>query len=1011
MRLSPAALLAAVTLLLLAVAAPARAATVFPSEGGVFVGGDETINWLFVTTPDPATIRVRADVGTLTASGAECTQAAVATVDCTVSSLSVEVAASGEDDVVDVAGPIAARLFGGDGNDVLRGGSLGDQLLGEGGGDQLFGRDGADDLRGDDGDDRLDGEGGGDLAIGGLGRDTFEDTGASGVDSVTYKLDSVATGVRVTVGDGANDGRDDGLEGDNVRTGFERIQGSNHADVLRGSAAAETINGSGGNDDIDGAGGADTIEGNGGDDVIRAQDGVADASLDCDAASDPSSIHGTADVAFVDAIGTDPDPVRCETVTRTGGASAGGGAAPVPAAPPRNLARPSIAGAVVVGRAVTCNPGEWTERPTFTYAWYLVNATGGSRKVADGQAYTPRLGDAPQSLACLVIAGAGGQTAAAASPLARVAALPAAAPAPVVRRFPDFTAPTKQCGGKGFCEADEVRQKLTQLGFPMTFKAKAVEGLRTIPRDLRSKIRPGQVYKTTPKPAADVNASAADPLKVTVSYYVPNPARDCPIGETVEVRDGRDYSFNELLIGLSLRDAVKLLKRDGCSLSDYEVDYRYRKGVTDPVVSRARTVDDTGLDQVRLTVDHPAPDLQISFVGGPVGSGRLPLRLDDTKNRLTFVQSDEQVTDFTVHVATRAGGVGFRRLQVELRDSSEEIVARAVTDAEGRARFSQADIDEDGTYEVWASHTDAEGDAIVGWKAVEAVRLKREFAGYDGSTYKYAPSKKFAPAAQAASVRATAAADGTALAELRRQAARVSSGLAAFRRTAVGQAQINRLSEAQLTEVGTAYNVLAIFGRGAIALDDLTNPHGIKPSLTTLGGSQPLGIGPALSTSLEAYSIDGRTIGRQTAAGVQVGPGAMGFVTESGATLFADGSFFMQTAGGNGFRDGTALGPVVLDVTRSTVAIDALGPSKVVGIISGGGGNIISSDGASIISGGAGNIISSDGASIISGGGGNIISGGGGNIISSDGASIISGGAGNLIGQDGAGLIGQDGAG
>ena len=65
---------------------------------------------------------------------------------------------------------------------------------------------------------------------------------------------------------------------------------------------------------------------------------------------------------------------------------------------------------------------------------------------------------------------------------------------------------------------------------------------------------------------------------------------------------------------------------------------------------------------------------------------------------------------------------GFRRLRVELRDAGEDLVALAFTDGEGRARFSQAEIDEDGTYELWASHTDAEGDALVGWKAVDAVR-------------------------------------------------------------------------------------------------------------------------------------------------------------------------------------------------------------------------------------------------------------------------------------------------
>jgi Ca2+-binding RTX toxin-like protein len=999
-------LLAAVVAVL--VAAPAaQAATAFRApDGGVFVGGDPTINGLVITTPNPTTIRVRAAIGTVDAGTPECTPVGADAVDCSVTTMVVEVNAAAENDIIDVDGPIVSRLYGGTGNDVLRGGSLADGLYGEAGHDQLFGRAGNDDLRGDDGDDRLDGEQDSDLAIGGLGADTFDDSGTSGVDSVTYKVDSVLSGVRLTVGDGANDGRSDGLEQDNVRPGFERLQGSSFNDVIRGSDAPETINGSSGADDIQGGGGADTIEGNGGNDTLRAQDGIADARLDCDAASDPPDTHGTADVAFVDAVGTDPAPSRCETVNHPGGPAAGSPATP---AAPRNTVRPTVEGSLVVGRKVTCRPGEWTAPSSFTYAWYLVNATGGTRKVGDGPTYNLSIGDGQQDIACVVLAAAGGQNAVAASARNRVAALPVRAPAPVKRSFPDFTAPTKQCGAKNFCEADEVRRKLEALGFAMTFKAKPVEGLRKIPRELRAKIRPGQVFKTTPRPAADVTASLADPLKVSVSHYVPNSDLDCPIGETVEVRGGRDFSFNELLVGLSLRDAVKRLKAEKCTINDYEVDYRFRPRSGDPVVSVARTVADAGRDQVRLTVDHGAADLQLSFVAANPPDGRVPLRLAGTGNELKLVTSKKQTTDLTVHVGMRAGGAGFRRLRVELRKPSEDIAAVAFTDERGLARFPAAKITSDGAYEVWASHTDAEGDSLVGWKQIRAEPFKKSFTGFDGTTYRYADGRH-TPAAGAASVRAKAAADGDAVAQMRRQALRIRAGLLAFQNSAAGQAQRNRLSDAQVTEVGSAYNALAFFGEGTITLEQLIK-NGVRPTIATLGGTQPLAMGPAASVPVEALAVENRSITRVAANGIRVGPGALGFVTESGATLFADGSYFLQGAGGNGFRNGSPIGPAVLDVVRSNVAIDTVGPSSFVGVLSDNGLGLVSDNGLGIIS--------NDGASLVSGGGGNIVAGGAGNIISNDGASIVSAGAGNIISNDGASLgpsaigalIGQDGAG
>lgn len=981
--------------LMVVAASPSQAATAFQatSGGGVFVGGDETINHLFVTTPNATTIRVRSDVGTLTTSGTDsCTAPAANVVECPVTALVVEVSALGEADIVDIDGPISSVVYGGEGTDVLRGGSVSDQLLGEGGGDQLSGRDGNDDLRGDDGDDRLDGGSGSDLAIGGLGADIFEDTGAEGTDSVTYKVDSVGTGVRLTVGDGANDGRDDGAEHDDVRAGFERLQGSNHADVIRGADAVETINGSDGADDIDGGGGADTLEGNGGNDTLRAQDGIADAVIDCDAASDPPASNGTADVALVDS--GDPEPLRCETVNRAGtGASTGGPGAP------QNTVSPEITGVGLVGQTNGCTPGTWTEAPAFEYTWFVIDATGTHRRAGEGSSYTTGVLDGGQRLVCIVVAKANGQSTAASSPpLAVPLRVALTAPGEVKRSFPDYLAPTTACGAKGYCEADEVRQSLDGLKVPMSFRARAVEGLRGVPAPLRRTIRPGQVFATSPKPRARIKASLADPLRVKVSYYVPDPSRDCPIGETVEVRNGRDYSFDELLVGLSLRDAVRRLKAERCTQADYEVDYRYSKRGGDPVVSRSRTVDDLGKDQVRLTVDHGAPAIAINFVAGSVGEGRLPLRLGENSSKFTLVQSKKQTTDFDVHVGMRAGLMGFKRQRVELRDETEDLVALAFTDASGVARFRQAKIAKDGAYELWTSQTDAEGDAIVGWMPIDASSAREPFTGYDGQSYRYAKGRFEKVAASRAG-----GGDGVTVATMRAQALRIRAGSLAFKNSAAGQAAINRLTDAELGEVGHAYNLLTFFGEGTITLEALIG-FGVRPTVATLGGTHKLGIGPGTSVAAEAYAVDeAGAITRQVAAAIRVGQGALGFVTESGATLFADGSFFLQSAGGNGFRDGVALGPAVVDVARSQLVIDNLRNTVFVGLIGQDGAGIITDKGAGVLSDNGLGIVANDGATIISGGGGNIVAGGAGNFISNNGGTIVSAGAGNLIGQDGAG--------
>ncbi|MDE0391731.1 MAG: calcium-binding protein [Rhodospirillales bacterium] len=79
------------------------------------------------------------------------------------------------------------RVFGGEGDDTLKGGDDPDDLYGEEGDDSLFGGEGADRLFGGEGNDTLDGGAGEDLLVGGEGNDTL--TGGAGADTFVFTPD------------------------------------------------------------------------------------------------------------------------------------------------------------------------------------------------------------------------------------------------------------------------------------------------------------------------------------------------------------------------------------------------------------------------------------------------------------------------------------------------------------------------------------------------------------------------------------------------------------------------------------------------------------------------------------------------------------------------------------------------------------------------------------------------------------------------------------------------------
>jgi Ca2+-binding RTX toxin-like protein len=172
------------------------------------------------------------------------------------------------------------QLEGGAGNDELAGGADNDTLLGGDGDDALYGNDGADSLDGGAGDDLLRGQADNDTLTGGAGNDIFD--GDRGWDTASYYDAAHNDGVRVSIGDGANDGDVRAGEKDDVTGETENLWGSDGYDTLIGNEVDNDIRGRGGHDLIMGNGGqdrlqggefGDTIYGGRGDDTLIGLDG------------------------------------------------------------------------------------------------------------------------------------------------------------------------------------------------------------------------------------------------------------------------------------------------------------------------------------------------------------------------------------------------------------------------------------------------------------------------------------------------------------------------------------------------------------------------------------------------------------------------------------------------------------------------------------------------------------------------------------------------------------------
>lgn len=115
---------------------------------------------------------------------------------------------------------------------------------------------------------------------------------------------------------------------------------------------------------------------------------------------DGSAISGATSSTYVAASADVGHHISCQVTAVNGEGSASSTSASVSiVSTPTNSAAPTVTGTVAVGTALTCNPGTWTQSPTYAYAWLL---DGKAVSGATATSYTPTSGDAGHALSCRV---------------------------------------------------------------------------------------------------------------------------------------------------------------------------------------------------------------------------------------------------------------------------------------------------------------------------------------------------------------------------------------------------------------------------------------------------------------------------------------------------------------------------------------------------------------------------------------------------------------------------------
>ncbi len=980
--------LAATVVAMLVFAAPALAANVVTDQGQIRFNGDSAANdaTFRLASLGGSQMEITDAAGGLTESSDDCTKTGEV-VTCTFNS---ELApqplwalGNGGNDTLTFDpsnGSVRTLLYGGAGTDTIQGGGLGDAITGDDDGDLLKGGGGADQILGGKGADTVDGEDGDDYIAEGnhdpgpdVGDssdhgDVYRDTGATGKDILdwAYLSDGFKNhGVRVSVGDTDPDGENGGQEADDVQTGFEEIRGTSDADVIVGAAADESLIGEDGNDQLTGGGGADGFVGGLGADTLYARDERSDAKIHCfvtTAPPDQADVGG--ETAFVDAAPLDQDVAGCETVDRpttnggggggggggTTGGTTGGGGTSSPPPPPALTKAPAITGTLAAGSTLTCDPGTWTNAPTFTYSWQ----TGQPPKPA-GEGATLLVTEAHEgsTLTCSVRA-----TNTAGSVTARVLGV-----VPQVERMPNLL-------GKDYATSKrtlETTYGTVDFGSDreQDRRGKGIDQIPCAQGGLKgacdkARLQPGEIFAQSPKAGTVRTATGlgAPLMKVELGYYDASkdeakPAAGSPkkYGDNCPLRgaydDDRRDAWLDGLIGEEEKRAKDEVARVEC---DVVIKAVKNEATRDPYVLDTRVVGSGGKRRVELKVSRPRyQDLAIIVLhyrirGSGVPGQRFDPGLGLDGQLTTHSQQDNQIC-FLVHEASTGRPVDGAEI------TGTDPTGTPVRGDGGRPLKLKTEqglkcgffrIVEQGTYTfdfryAGANGMDEEGRVLIG----ATDRDRKPFTTWSGYNLEYGDGAWIlARPKKAAVARIASVQDDLAKA--------LAFILSPF--VALGNAITGALDALSQPEKSVSFKVVGESPGPKPAV--LAGDAKLKPSLSP----PPVGKGATM-----------------------VAAGGGNLIGLDGATMVAAGGGNMVAAGGMNGQKGAGM--------VAAGAGNLMGAKA--GIISHDGASVIGHNGATVIGQNGATVISTDGAGLIGNASNTMVAAGAGNVIQLEGRSVI----------------------
>jgi hypothetical protein len=818
---------------------------------------------------------------------------------------------------------------------------------------------------------------------------------------------------------------------------------------VNGGAGDDALTGRDGDDTLVGGPGSDTLFGNGGGDTLDADDGEADAAVNCGAAIDSATIDGddTAD-ASCENVTSSANPVTLQYAFASS-AVAEGAAQTVAineaaASTGAGTFKVTVIGGTATkgvdyngafdGQSVPYDAG------SISYAFNL-STTQDAEHEGDETVIiklTDPTGDVeigtPDTFTLTITdddPAPGGAT-----PLPT--ATPDASVIPNVttieKRLPDFTRGGQflipDCKKRGYCDVNDVRTWFANEGTAPAITIKTTSSTNDAPDP--KKVVVGEVVGTNPGDGARVALPVGQRFPVEVQVYEPKiPAKEQRCKASQKITAGADTTLGRYLVGKTLEETKKTLLQFDCFRKsgaderdvEYAITTTIKPGTRYAEVEKVSDKRIDGSSKTTLVVAMRVPPSRLLLtVGADPSKPGIGLAMSDG----TLTVDPDTPTTLLVRVGLPAtGAVVPIGTEVTLRDPDGQLVDRGLTDAKGEARISGL-IPESKRYELYASFADADGDAIAGSIQLDAKKRSGRLVNTSGQEVKIGaggPDAKKATATGGKSIarRTQSSCEAARGPEYADPGARAAATVArrafcfqlADKRAdnwpkVFGGAALQRIIEANVTMVR--------FGDGKW---DEAKQRGLQLAWIASGnpsGSLSPSAVPTFKT-VPAVAVDGQSARVLPARVTDVSNGILAFRdTKQGVTITADGRIIVEP----GLQTVTPArliadrGPLtalkapdfsVLTVKSALPGLASLIANDGAGLLANDGAGLIANDGAGIVAAGGGNIVAAGGGNIVAAGGGNVVAAGGGNIVASGGGNVVASGGGNIVAAGGGNVL------